>query len=375
MAEEKITETNNENKEVSQEEENKNPFTGFLKKHKKQIFALLFFIAICIGLSLITFSRYIFGDETGDYILGPGVENGFVAVWNFIKTKKDALIGTLVIVFTSFVIYYVLYLVIKLISGSTPRRKTIGSILSSLLKYLMVIASIISILAIWGVNVAGIFASVGIVGLIIGIGCKSIVNDIVSGIFIVVDNYYQVGDRVTIDGFTGDVVSIGLRTTKIKAFADTKSICNSHISTVINTSREHNSIKIHIDISFNEDLRRVEAIIAKNLPEVNKKIPTLLEPIQYRGVTALDDCGVELEFMAFANFGDKFAAQRLLLREIYLMLADNGVIIPFQQIVVNQPDPINLPRANKEELEISKNLVYPEKKQEKVTKKSLFKKK
>ena len=319
------------NKLESKQDVNKEEL-GFFRKNKKMIAGILFFVIILVGLSLLIFSRQLFGDEVGNYILGNGVANGFVYIGNFFKNKMDAIFGTLLVIFILFVVYYAIYIPIKLLGNKTPRKKTISSIVLSLFKYLLVVIGIISVLAIWGVNIGGIFASVGIVGLIVGIGCKSIVNDIVSGFFIVVDNYYQVGDRIKVDGFEGDVIDIGLRTTKIEMLGETKSICNSLINTVVNVTKDSNPIKCYVDISFNEDLRRAEAIFAKCLPDIQTRIPTLTSPIIYRGVTNLDECGVELEFYSSALLADKYQARKLLLRELYLMFIDNDIIPAFNKL-------------------------------------------
>ncbi len=324
------------------------------KRISKMIVGFCFFVVITVGLSLICFCRQIFGDEVGDTILGPGVNDGFAAIGDFFKTKKDAIIASLILIFVLFVLYYVIALLFRIFTGKSARSKTVSSIIVSFLKYILVIIGVLSILGIWGVNTAGIIASLGIVGIIIGTGCKTIINDMIAGFFIVVDNYYQVGDRIEVDGFVGDVISIGLRTTKIKLGARTKSICNSRIDTVINVSRSSNPVIVKVDVSFNEDLRHVEAVLAKELPKIKDRIPMLTDDVVYRGVTALDECGVELEFFTKTDLANEKQASKLLLRELYLIFIDNNFCIPFKQVVVNGPDSLDTVKASSEDIKVSR---------------------
>lgn len=336
------------------------------KRTKKQIAKIIAGVVtgvICIVLLLLAaFSRQLFGDEVGDLILGKGVDNGFILIGNFIMDKAGSLALSALSILFCLILYLVLNIIIKASFKKTPRRLTIGSLLKSLVKYLIVVLGICLVLGSWKVNVAAIFAGVGVLTLVIGLGCKSLVNDIVSGFFIVVDNYFQVGDKVTIDGFTGIIDSVGLRATKIKSWdGNIKSINNSIIVSVVNLSCCDSVACVKIDISFNEDLVRAEAIIAKNLDKIRESIPSIIGPISYGGVDALDDCGVLLAFTAPCKESNRVKTQRELLRALYLLFTENDLIIPFKQIVVNEPDPTGKPRSNENDVAISRELRYPSK--------------
>ena len=320
-------------------------------EEKKKKISKIIFITVSVGLFLIAalliiFSRQLFGDQIGDMLLGKDVENGFVAMGYFFANNAANFLWSLLVLAILVFSGNLLFIIINLLCNKSARAKTIGSLLKSLTKYLLIVVGICSILGVWGVNVAAIFAGVGILALIIGLGCKSLVNDIVSGFFIVVDNYFQVGDKVTIDGFTGTVETIGLRTTKIKDWmGNLKSINNSLITTVVNLSRYDSYASVKIDISFNEDLERVEAIITNNLEYLKEKIPTILETPTYVGVTEMDDCGLALMVNAYCHEKDRVSTSRKLLRELYLLFVKNDVIIPFKQVVVNPPDSLDRPKA------------------------------
>ena len=357
MEEEKIEELSEE--ELLEQKEAKR------KRIKKIIWIVIGVVILLTTFALYLGCRQIFGDEVGDAVLGKDVPNGFVAMGNFFYANAATILYSLLTIGILIFVTFILTVLINLIFRKTPRAKTIGSLLKSLVKYVNVIIGICAILGIFGVNVYAIIAGLGIIGLIIGLGCKSLVNDIVSGFFIVVDNYFQVGEKVTIDGFTGHVLNIGLRTTKLKSWdGNIKCINNSLITSIVNLSRYGSKAMVKIDISFNEDLRRVEAIILRNLDSISKKIPELKSPLTYSGVDSLDECGVCLVFCADVDEGNRVTSCRKITRELYLLFTDNDIIIPFKQLVVNAPDPINKPRATKEDLKLSDERWYssPDKK-------------
>lgn len=337
------------------------------KKIKKRIAVLAIIVIVLLLFCLYLFARQILGDEAGDLLLGAGIPNGFVAIGNWFRNQASTILWCFLSIGFILLLDFLLFLIINLAFKKSARSKTIGSLLKSLVKYSSVIAGVCIVLGICGVNATAIFAGLGVVGLIIGLACKTLVGDIVSGLFIVIDNYFQIGDKVIIDGFTGFVETIGLRTTKIKDWqGNLKSINNSSFSTVTNLSRYQSVAIVHIDISFNEDLVRVESIIAKNLIRIKERIPELLNVPEYKGVEALDDCGVQLCFFADVLEADRVSTQRKLLRELYLIFVENDVIIPFKQLVVNPPDPVGKPRANDEEKAISNEMMYPKKKVDKI---------
>lgn len=104
-------------------------------------------------------------------------------------------------------------------AAATRRREralTIGSILRSTLNFTVALVAIAMVLAELGLNLAPIVASAGILGVAIGLGSQSLVKDFISGLFLIVEDQFGVGDRVTIDNVEGLVESVGLRSTTIR---------------------------------------------------------------------------------------------------------------------------------------------------------------
>lgn len=104
-------------------------------------------------------------------------------------------------------------------AAATRRREralTIGSIMRSALNFTIALVAIAMVLAELGLNLAPIVASAGILGVAIGLGSQSLVKDFISGLFLIVEDQFGVGDHIKIDNVEGTVESVGLRSTTIR---------------------------------------------------------------------------------------------------------------------------------------------------------------
>ena len=124
-------------------------------------------------------------------------------------------IGLLIL--TAAVAVWVTRVVITIVCRNlNTRLETIGRLLASFIKYAVVIAVLLYSLALIGVDSASLWASAGIVTLVVGLGAQSLIKDVIAGIFLVFEGEFRVGDIVTVGGWTGTVLEIGIRTTKIE---------------------------------------------------------------------------------------------------------------------------------------------------------------
>lgn len=126
----------------------------------------------------------------------------------------------------------------KPIPVSPARAKTLGSLIKSVIFYVLVFIAGIMVLRIFNVDIAPVLTAAGVVGLAVGFGAQKLVRDIVSGFFVVLENQYVVGEEVTIGGVTGKVEEIGMRTTQLRdKDGNFVIIPNGDISNVVNHSR------------------------------------------------------------------------------------------------------------------------------------------
>ena len=231
--------------------------------------------------------------------------------------------------------YGVLALLLKL--PKETRARTVCSLTRSILSYVAVLLSVYFGLRALGVDVTASLASVGVVTLIIGFGAQSLIEDVLTGIFLIAEGRYNVGDILVLDDFRGKVVDISVRTTTIEdAGGNHKIINNSEIRNFQNRSQKTSLAVSTVSVGYDADLRAVEAVIADALPamfEENRAV--FLDVPQYIGVEELGESGVVLKFIVSATEENVFAARRALNRSLKLLFDEKGIDIPYPQLTVH----------------------------------------
>ena len=232
------------------------------------------------------------------------------------------------------VIVTVLLFIIAKLCGKSQRSVTVSRLISNLIRWLTAIVLVIAVLYVWGVDATALITGAGVITLVVGLGMQSLIADVVAGLFIVFENEFNVGDWITVDGFRGQVVDIGIRTTKLEAAGNIKIINNNSIQGVLNHTVKPSIAKAFIDVEYGADLPKIEKIIAQNIQSLN--VPGAIGDVCYDGVAELGSSGVNLQFSVECYEGDIFAVSRALNREVKVMFDKNGISIPFPQIVVHQ---------------------------------------
>ena len=231
--------------------------------------------------------------------------------------------------------YGVLALLLKL--PKETRARTVCSLTRSILSYAAVLLSVYFGLRALGVDVTASLASVGVVTLIIGFGAQSLIEDVLTGIFLIAEGRYNVGDILVLDDFRGKVVDISVRTTTLEdAGGNHKIINNSEIRNFQNRSQKTSLAVSTVSVGYDADLRAVEAVIADALPAIfEENRAVFLDVPQYIGVEELGESGVVLKFIVSATEENVFAACRALNRSLKLLFDDKGIDIPYPQLTVH----------------------------------------
>ena len=238
------------------------------------------------------------------------------------------------------VVCTLLSMLLEVIGKAKSRSATVTNLLQSIVKYFSVIIALLWGFSILGVNTGAVLASIGIIGLIVGFGAQSLIEDIITGFFIIFEGEYGVGDIIILDDFRGTVRSIGVRTTVIEdAGGNLKVVNNSDIRNFQNRSRNNSVALCLVSVAYSTDLRKLEALLKEALPKLKEEHPDLyLTAPRYLGVDALADSGVNLKFAVDVTEQNVFGAQRMLARDLKILFDEKGVEIPFPQVVVHQAD-------------------------------------
>ena len=248
------------------------------------------------------------------------------------------LISAAVVALIMWVLCIVICWLLELLAKKGKQRRTISGLFTSLTKFWCVIIGAVWVLGTLGVNIAGIFASLGVASLIIGFGAQSLIEDAVTGIFIIFEGQYNIGDIIVLDDFRGVVKNIGIRTTSIEdAGGNLKIVNNSDIRNMQNRSRNKSVAVVDLCISYDADIPAVEEILLAALPEIFEQHKDIfLKAPTYAGVEALADSAVVLRFAVDTTEENFFKARRTLTRDLKIVMDKNNLEIPFNQVVVHQ---------------------------------------
>lgn len=266
-------------------------------------------------------------------------------------TKKE-IYGTIITLALNYFLYQTICIILESRIDKSKndfekkKRKTIVSLSENILKYLFIIITTVSLLGLYGVNIASMLAGLGITATILGLSLQDTLKDIINGISIMMENYFIVGDIVRYNNFTGEVIEFGLKSTKIKNHAgETLMISNRNIYEIVNISQNNQNVQIEFGIAYEEDVDKVEKIINSSiLPKINK-IPSVKDDSAlFLGVNALDDSCVKYLIQYHCNRDSQWRTKREALRIIKKELDKNRIKIPYPQLEVHNETKIRTKR-------------------------------
>ena len=255
-------------------------------------------------------------------------------------------IGNIII---SVIIFFVVSFILKVIKiilkksaakegPNQKRRITMLKVTNSLINYTLKIIMVLVILSIWGVDVLPALAGLGILGLVVGLGAQSLIKDLIAGFFIIFEHHFDVGDVVEINGFKGRVIDIGLKTTRVQNWKnDIKIFSNGNITESINYTLADSFAIIEFGISYDSDIQKTIDLLEQELPKYMEKLPDLIEIPKVLGVTDLASSSVNIRVIAKTKPEAQYGVERKIRQGIKELLSENGIEIPFPQLVVHEP--------------------------------------
>lgn len=291
-------------------------------KHKNQVKKILILIVL---LALVS---------------GGALAAGILETASFRASLNLSVSASLQLVLMVLSILLAAELLLMLLGGlklKSHRGRTLITLATSLVRYAAALVILCWGLAILGVDVSTIVASVGILALIVGFGAESLIADLVTGIFMLFENQCNVGDIVEVSGFRGTIQAIGIRTTSVvDPGGNVKIINNSEMKNILNRSDNSSRSVSDIGIPYETDLEDLESKLPALMEEIYRANPDAMEsaPV-YLGVQLLDASAVVLRFVAEVTEENIFSTQRLLNRALFLGLRKLGVECPFQQIDIH----------------------------------------
>ena len=258
------------------------------------------------------------------------------------KVLVKEIVGPILIVLVSIVVYLIIKNVIDRVFTIKNRyldkrkTKTINGLINNLIKYFIVIIDAVMILDIFGIDTKTLIASLGVVGLVAGLAVQDTLKDFVAGMSIILENQYRVGDTITIKGFRGEVIALGIKSTKIRSYTGEVMIIANHlIEEVINHSIDKSVAVIDVPVSYNTDIDFLEGVLTNLFSDLNKKISGIKGDIKLLGIQSYDDSSLVFRIVCDTNPMEHFQVERELRKYLKKCFDENNIEIPFPQVVIH----------------------------------------
>jgi small conductance mechanosensitive channel len=220
------------------------------------------------------------------------------------------------------------------------RAKTLGSVLENFARVVVVSFFVLETLQEFNVSVGPLIAGVGIMGAALGFGSQSIVKDVIGGFFLLVENQFGVGDIISLgDKHTGTVERMTLRVTMLRDLeGKAHYIPNGTISEVVVMSKEFAKAMVEVEVSLEEDVVRVMAVLRELGVELAAAMDTVVEPTEVLGIETMNPYSCVVRTLTKTAPGQQWAVARELRKRIIIRFRAEGFEQPMpQRIVWNRP--------------------------------------
>jgi small-conductance mechanosensitive channel len=218
-------------------------------------------------------------------------------------------------------------------SEREKRAETLTRTLGNIITIIVWFFAGMMILKELGVEIGPILAGAGIAGLAVGFGAQSLVKDFLSGIFIIIENAFRVGDVVKIADTAGLVEKITLRTTTLRDLEGKVHIIpNGQIAVVTNMTKEWSRFLIDVGVAYKEDVDYVMEVlgeVGESMEKDEKFGPLILEPLSILGVDSFGDSSVNIRVMFTTQPLQQWTVGREFRRRIKKTFDEKGIEIPF----------------------------------------------
>ena len=218
------------------------------------------------------------------------------------------------------------------------RAATVLPLLRGFLFVTIFVVAVMAILASLGINIGPLIAAASVIGLAIGFGAQTLVADIISGVFFLIDDAFRKGEYIDVAGNTGTVEQISIRSMQLRHHnGPVHTIPYSTISTLTNFSRDWVIMKFELRVHFEQDVEKVRKLIkkvGKELLDDPEHGPQFLDGLKSQGVNRMDDSAFVIRCKFSAKPGNQWALRRVAYAKIQEAFADAGIQFAPKRVVV-----------------------------------------
>ncbi|MHA1152398.1 MAG: mechanosensitive ion channel domain-containing protein [Alphaproteobacteria bacterium] len=189
-----------------------------------------------------------------------------------------------------------------------------------------------------GINIGPLLAGAGVIGLAVGFGAQTLVKDVITGLFVLIEDTIAVGDYVEVGGHEGDVESLSIRTIRLRDPAgNVHTVPFSDVGTVLNYTRDFSNVVLNIGVAYRENVDEVMKVI-EDLGREMAEDPILgadiIGPLVAQGVQSLDDSAVIIRAKMRVKAGTQWGMKREFNRRMKNRFDELGIEIPFPQTAI-----------------------------------------
>ncbi len=289
------------------------------------------------GIDLFATGQRLFGDRVADALLDVAV-TALIAyvVWGVVKVAVEHHVGS-----------------------SSPRQEAgagdepggtgasrVQTLLPLIRKFVMVSLLVIVVLialSSMGVNIGPLIAGAGVIGIAIGFGAQTLVRDIVSGFFFLLDDAFRMGEYVEVDVTRGTVEKISVRSLQLRHHnGPVHTIPFGEIKHLTNYSRDWAIMKFELRVPFETDINRVRKIIKQIGQEMlsdEELGPMIIEPLKSQGVNRMDDSALILRCKVMTHPGQQFMVRREAYTRIQRRFEEEGIHFAPRRVIVEASSP------------------------------------
>jgi len=235
------------------------------------------------------------------------------------------------------------------------RVDTLASVFTGSGRGIIALVALLTLLPLAGISIGPLLAGVGILGLAVGFGAQSLVKDVISGLFILLDNQYSKGDVVTLAGISGLVEEVGIRRTVLRDLDGiVHYIPNGEISVASNFTQEYSRVNLNIGVSYSEDLDHVMRVIDRVGEEMAADpewAPSIITPPKALRVDAFGDSGIDIKILGDTQPIKQWDVMGELRRRLKKAFDEEGIEIPYPHrvMVTRGAKATDIPEAGGEE--------------------------
>src|SRR5690606_8549517 len=218
------------------------------------------------------------------------------------------------------------------------RLRTLLPIFRNATFVLVAVVAVLMVLSALGVEIGPLIAGAGIVGVAVGFGSQTLVRDIISGVFYLLDDAFRVGEYIQSGNFKGTVESLGVRSVKLRHHrGPIYTVPYGQLGAVENLSRDWVIDKVTVSVTYDTDLEKAKKIIkqiGKELAQDPEFAPHIIEPLKMQGVEQFGDFAIQLRLKTMTRPGEQFAIRRKAYALLKKAFDENGIKLAFPTVQV-----------------------------------------